>query len=260
MSTRVIAYAAGRLIQLAVVVEGWLHLLVCASDQAAHPGSPLASIRSWLVAAIAAIRAGHDLDLHDGFADPVRRQALLDLMGALLQRVPAEDAPIPPMLQVSTAPDGGFWSSDLDFAMITSARIRQVGQAWVDLLAGYHTRPYGPTIAWVRERADVLAHTQRFRRSAEPLWLRLRFLLAQEGYDPHQLWLAELDEDGPESWCGVFLTPQRQVLMMVISQASGPTLAAEITGWHDCTDTWQRLPHRTAIRIALTLIDAGEQP
>jgi hypothetical protein len=103
------------------------------------------------------------------------------------------------------------------------------------------------------------ASTRLLRESDDPLWARLRTLLADRDVDASRAALATLFPDDTNMEFGVIVTPDRRVYEFDLHYGKGDlanqAATATITDWRDRTEWWQSTPHRSDIEDAFRIID-----
>lgn len=113
------------------------------------------------------------------------------------------------------------------------------------------------TIARMAESVPI-ASTRLLRESADPLFRRLRALLAERGLDSQKVVLADLFPDDVDQEFGVLVTQDRRVIQFVVhygrlGDINRQTAEATIGEWSDISSWWDATPHASAIRVALDL-------
>jgi hypothetical protein len=103
------------------------------------------------------------------------------------------------------------------------------------------------------------ASTRLLRGSDEPLYQRLRVLLAERDVNPHTAFLADLFPDDVDQEFGLLVTEDRRVIEFVVyyghlgdikRQADDATIGE----WKDITSWWDATAHASTIRMALDLV------
>ena len=102
------------------------------------------------------------------------------------------------------------------------------------------------------------ASTRLLRGSDEPLFQRLRVLLAERHVDPQAAVLADLFPDDVDQEFGLLVTQDHRVIEFVVHYGRGGDLKqqaadATIGEWKDITSWWDATPHAPTIRLALDL-------
>jgi len=118
-------------------------------------------------------------------------------------------------------------------------------------------RPLGQYVS-VREPPD----TRLLRADDEPVYSRLRVLVAELGMDPDAVALAEFFADDCHAFFGIIATPAGQVYEFVFYLGSGDIAAQISTGTlselTDTTTLWRDRPFSDSVERALTSL--GRQP
>ena len=103
------------------------------------------------------------------------------------------------------------------------------------------------------------ASTRLLRESNDPLWVRLRALLAERDVDVSRSALAVFFPDDTNMEFGVVVTPDRQVYEFDLHYGSGDlakqAATATIADWRDRTEWWRSMPSRSDIEEAFRIID-----
>ena len=102
------------------------------------------------------------------------------------------------------------------------------------------------------------ASTRLLRESDDPLWARLRMLLAERGIDPSRCALGALFPDDTDMEFGVVVTPDRAVFEFDLHHGTGDlTHQAEtafVSDWRNITDWWESSSSRQYVEDALPLL------
>ena len=97
------------------------------------------------------------------------------------------------------------------------------------------------------------------RESGDPLFVRLREILAEKGVNPSSSVLAAFFPDDTNMEFGVVVTPERRVYEFDLHYGPGDLLnqvsTALISAWRDRTDWWPSTPSRTDIEDAMAMLD-----
>lgn len=104
----------------------------------------------------------------------------------------------------------------------------------------------------------TVASTRLLRGSDEPLFRRLRALLAEREVDPQTAVLADFFPDDVDQEFGVLVTRDRRVIQFTVFYGRPGDLKqqaadATIGEWKDITSWWDATPHASTIRAALDL-------
>lgn len=103
--------------------------------------------------------------------------------------------------------------------------------------------------------------TRELRSSEEPLFHRLRELLASSGIDVHRAVLAQLFPDDVDQEFGVLLAGDGRVFTFVLHYGGGDlntqARTSVLASWTDISDRWEASPYRKYVLEALPLIAAG---
>jgi hypothetical protein len=102
---------------------------------------------------------------------------------------------------------------------------------------------------------SVLVLTDALRASDEPLFVRLRELLAERGVDPHRALLAALFSDDRAFEYGVVVTPERRVFQFGLDYLDRPLEEGEFLEWVDWTYTYPLAAFRHGVEAALRHLD-----
>lgn len=96
---------------------------------------------------------------------------------------------------------------------------------------------------------DPKVLTDLLRQGADPLWRRLRAVLAEKSIRLEATALAFSSEEGPQIEFGVIVTAGRKVYQYVVA-------GDELTEWNDLSARWKSSPYQKDIRKALAFLDA----
>jgi hypothetical protein len=103
--------------------------------------------------------------------------------------------------------------------------------------------------------------TRELRSSEEPLFHRLRELLASSGIDVDRAVLAQLFPDDVDQEFGVLLAGDGRVFTFVLHYGGGDlntqVRTSVLASWTDISDRWEASPYRKYVLEALPLIAAG---
>jgi|APMI01.1.fsa_nt_gi hypothetical protein len=104
--------------------------------------------------------------------------------------------------------------------------------------------------------------TRELRYSDEPLFQRLRELLASSGIDVHRAVLAQLFPDDVDQEFGVLLAGAGRVFTFVLHYGRRGDLKTQartsvLASWTDISEHWEASPYRKYVLEALPLIDVG---
>jgi len=110
------------------------------------------------------------------------------------------------------------------------------------------------------EETVAEASTRLLRKSDDPLYSRLRVLLAELGVDIERSVLADFFPDDGNLEFGIIVTPAREVFEFDLRHGRGDLKAqvanAWISDWRNRTDRWRDTPHRRQIAEAMGILDA----
>jgi hypothetical protein len=99
--------------------------------------------------------------------------------------------------------------------------------------------------------------TKDLRSGDEPIFERLRALLAARGVDPSTTWLVDLFEDDVNFEFGLILTGDRRVYQIGYRYPDGEVGGGELTEWVDLTHSWRLTPYRDEIDDAFDYLEAS---
>jgi hypothetical protein len=101
----------------------------------------------------------------------------------------------------------------------------------------------------------VREFTDDLRSSNDPLYARMRTLLAARGVDPASSWLAEMFEDDPNYEFGILVTGDRRVIEFGFHYPNGNVADGDFRDWVDRTHGWQLTPFREEIDEAFSHLE-----
>jgi len=101
--------------------------------------------------------------------------------------------------------------------------------------------------------------TALLREDSDPMWERLRVLLAERDIDPQQAVLAECFEDDVHLEFCVLVTPDGGVFEFDFVHGRGDIKTQLRTGvianWERHTDDWRDRPYRSSVEVAFGILD-----
>jgi hypothetical protein len=103
-------------------------------------------------------------------------------------------------------------------------------------------------------KQEIIELTALLRDSTDPMWMRLRQLLIEQGVSIETAVLATSFPDDTNFEFGVVVTNDRRVYQFGLDYLHKPVEQGRFTEWVDLTEQHASSPYREAVAVALDLL------
>lgn len=105
---------------------------------------------------------------------------------------------------------------------------------------------------------EIEENTLLLQGSDEPLWVRVRDLIREQGIDPHRAMLAYSYPEDLHFELGVIVTPEGRVFQYGFDYLHQPISEGVFTEWEELTDRYKSSPYRNQVTAALRMAVTGD--
>jgi hypothetical protein len=103
---------------------------------------------------------------------------------------------------------------------------------------------------------EIRVFTKLLHESDDPMWARIRQLLAERGIKANTSFLVESFPDDTSFYFGVLITQDGLVIQYGFDYLGKPVQEGEFTEWQDLTDSYQNTPYFESVETGMELQNA----